>query len=480
MTASKRLTSLAFFSKLRWLDSTPLLDVIEPYRRQIFANTLDTRDASGGVRYNLILCGRGKKNFKSCDLILASLYALVTDSPGGNQCYVLASDEGQANDDLSLAKALIAANPWLSKHLVVKQKLIERRDGRGFLEILPAGDVSGAHGKTYRFYGQDEIHTQRTWDLLEAMQLDPTRSDAQMWITSYASLFHKPGVPLHDLMKQGMAGVDKRMYFSWYSGSYSTDPATARLSAEDAANPSRGTFAPDYLEQQRRRLPSWAFRRLHLNEPGLPAGSVFSIEPVADAIARGVRRRAPEPGIVYVAFCDMSGGSQDDAVLAISHMDTEGRAILDCVVSQGQAPPFDPHAAVGRFAGVMKEYGVSRVYGDRFAGQTFLFTFANYGLAYEVSLASASELYAHFEPLLNSRKVSLLDLPILEEQLLGLTWRGNKITHGPQDHDDHINAAAGACLLALESPGGEPDAELVGTGTIPPDELSSDNFLEHW
>src|SRR5262249_4522505 len=150
----------------------------------------------------------------SADLVLAALFCLVAnDAPGGNQCYLLANDEGQAGDDLSLAKKLIAATPLLGERLVGRQKLIERADARGFLMILPAQNVAGTHGKTYRFAGFDEIHGYRTWDLLEAMQLDPTRRDALMWITSYASIYHKPGVPLFDLLQQGRAAADARMFF---------------------------------------------------------------------------------------------------------------------------------------------------------------------------------------------------------------------------------------------------------------------------
>jgi hypothetical protein len=35
-------TSLQFFSKLRWLDGRPLLDTIEGYRRELFTAALDT------------------------------------------------------------------------------------------------------------------------------------------------------------------------------------------------------------------------------------------------------------------------------------------------------------------------------------------------------------------------------------------------------------------------------------------------------
>ena len=111
----ERVTSLDFFGLLDWLDGTPLLEHIEPYRRRIFTGALDLLDEDGRARYNLILTGRAKKNWKSADLVLALLFRLLgNDSGGGNQCYLLANDEGQAGDDLSLAKKLIGVNETLS------------------------------------------------------------------------------------------------------------------------------------------------------------------------------------------------------------------------------------------------------------------------------------------------------------------------------------------------------------------------------
>ena len=83
-------------------------------------------------------------------MILAAFYRFfVWQSAAGNDVFLLASDEGQAADDLKLAKKLIAANPILAREVDVKPKVIERLDGKGELRILPAGDVGGAHGKTY-------------------------------------------------------------------------------------------------------------------------------------------------------------------------------------------------------------------------------------------------------------------------------------------------------------------------------------------
>src|SRR5262249_11188936 len=157
-----------------------------------------------------------------------------------------------------------------------------RKDGKGFIEILPGKDVAGQHGKSYRFLGIDEIHTQANWALLEALELDPHRPDAQRWITSYASVFHKPGIPLFDLLKLAREDTDPHLYCSWYSADWCSDPKSMELqTGEERANPSLATIGGmEYLQQQKLRLPGHIYRRLHLNLPGLPEGAAFSVEAI--------------------------------------------------------------------------------------------------------------------------------------------------------------------------------------------------------
>lgn len=472
---------LEFLSRLRWLDGSPLLSSVEGYRLAIFQQFFSV-DETGRFRFDLALCARAKKNFKTADLAIATLYALVTDSPAGHdsECYILANDEGQARDDLALAKKLVKANPTLQQWLLVKRDTIERRDGRGFLQVLPAGDIVGTHGKSYRFCGWDEIHGYRTWDILESLQPDPGRTDVQQWITSYASLFHRLGAPLFDLMAMGKLGTDSRMLFSWYAADYCTDPDFANKLPEARANPSMASWRnPDYLAQQQRRLPAHKYRRLHLNLPGLPEGSAFSPEPVMDAIARGVAVRPPVPGVEYCAFVDMSGGSSDDAVLAVAHQDADGRAVLDVLLNQGQRPPFDPNKAVERFVRVLPDYRVARVVGDRYAGETFKTQFEAQGISYAVADRTKSELFEALEPLLNSHQLVLLDVPTCEQQLLGLVWRGNKIDHPAGEHDDFANAAAGA-LLQAAVPAVEPAGMLGDPVDAEPEPLISGRRPRPW
>jgi hypothetical protein len=264
-------------------------------------------------------------------------------------------------------------------------------------------------------------------------------------------------------MQAGRRGDDPRMFFSWYGADFTTDPDFADSSPEQRANPSMASWANDgYLEQQRRRLPTHKFRRLHLNLPGAPDGAAFSADAVMSAIVAKRKRLEARPDTSYAAFVDMSGGSSDDAVLAIAHRDPESkRAVLDLVSSQTGKPPFNPRDAIRKFVGLLAEYGISRVTGDNYAGQTFRSDFEAVGVAYSVAPAK-SVLYDTLEPKLNAGEIELLDITELQEQLLTLVIRGGKIDHQPADHDDYANAAAGALWLVS----GQANAAVIATPII--------------
>jgi hypothetical protein len=158
----------------------------------------------------------------------------------------------------------------------------------------------------------------------------------------------------------------------------------------------------------------------------------------------------------------MSGGSDDDAVLAIARRGEDGRIVVVCVVNQGPPPPFDPRVAVARFADVLREYQISRVHGDAYGGQTFRQDFERVGIAYAMLTRTASQSYEAFEPLLNGHQVVLPDVPLLEQQLLGLVWRGGKITHPGGEHDDWSNAATAAVVLVADGAGTGPLSWVAG------------------
>ena len=265
-------TSLQFFSKLLWLDGRPLQ--IEEYRRRIFSQALDEVGPDGHPRYTMVVSGRGKKNNKTLDLVLAALYVLVIrKSVQGSDGLIAANDAGQALDDMGLARKLVGCNPILESEIEVLASELRLRDGSATLKIVPARDVVGSHGKSAAFIGFDEIHGYRDWSLIEALSPEPTRSTL-VWITSYASIFNIPGAPLYDLMQIGKSDTDPKMFFSWYSGDFTTDANSAELTTGGARQSVDGVLVG------RRRLsraaagaPSvWAVSAAPSQLAGLSAG----------------------------------------------------------------------------------------------------------------------------------------------------------------------------------------------------------------
>jgi len=452
-----------FFGLLRWLDGRPLPDVMEPYRQKILSDALFTFRPDGAPKYRRVLTGRAKKNFKTCDAVLAALYKCLVWKPAGsklNEVYFVASDLGQANDDLELTKLLIRRNPLLSAEYIVRSNIVERKDGKGFMEILPARDAQGLHGKTYLFLVVDELHTQKTYDLLMALELDRTRPDAVQWFASYASLYRHAGVPLVDMLKQHESKSDPRLYVSWFSGSTIAE-----------ANPSLNSMCGPTLadiEDAQRSLPSWVFRRLYLNQAGMPDGAAFDYESVEACIVKDRKVLPPEAGKHYVAFCDLSGGGSDDSTLCIVHADERERVIVDCLVDQGTRVnrTFNPEATVERFSVILKQYHCNTVTGDRYAAQWPILAFQKFNVTYRPAELNRSQIYAAFEPLLNSGRVELLDDPKLLQQFIGLVRKGEKIDHASGEHDDHCNSVAGACVRAVKVESQQPWAFNFVTGEI--------------
>jgi hypothetical protein len=179
--------------------------------------------------------------------------------------------------------------------------------------------------------------------------------------------------------------------------------------------------------------------------------SFVSADVVDSVIVPGRGELPPMQSASYRAFTDPSGGSADSFTLAITHVGTDGCAVLDAV--RERKPPFSPERVVEEFAGFLNSYRVSTVTGDAYAGEWPREQFRKHGISYQKAEHPKSGIYGAFLAMVNSRRCELLDVPRLRAQLLGLerrTGRGGKdsIDHAPGQHDDVINAAAGALTLA--------------------------------
>jgi hypothetical protein len=170
-------------------------------------------------------------------------------------------------------------------------------------------------------------------------------------------------------------------------------------------------------------------------------------------------------GVSYVAFVDPSGGSADSMTMAIGHREKDV-AILDAI--RERRPPFSPEDVVSEFANTLKSYRITKVTGDRYAGEWPAERFDFHGIKYEPATAPKSDLYCDLLPVINSRKVDLLDNERLVAQLCGLerrTSRGGRdsIDHAPGSHDDVANCLAGLVAeLAIAAGAYVSDLSWVG------------------
>ena len=101
------------------------------------------------------------------------------------------------------------------------------------------------------------------------------------------------------MLKFHEAKSDPRLYVSWYAGTV------------EEANPSlNGPLGPtlEDIEDARRSLPSWIFRRLYQNLPGQPDGAAFDALAVERCVVTGRACLHPQPDTDYHGFVDMSGG----------------------------------------------------------------------------------------------------------------------------------------------------------------------------
>lgn len=172
-------------------------------------------------------------------------------------------------------------------------------------------------------------------------------------------------------------------------------------------------------------------------------------EVLENCTSKGTVRRPRKDGVRYNAFVDPAGGSgQDSMTLAIAHSEGD-KSVLDLV--EEIRPPFSPEVATKDFAAILKSYGITKVVGDRYAGEWPRERFKTHGIDYELSAMNKSEIYLTALPVFNSGQAVMIDHEAMREQFLSLerkTARGSRdtIDHPVNEHDDIANAAAGALV----------------------------------
>ncbi len=232
-------------------------------------------------------------------------------------------------------------------------------------------------------------------------------------------------------------GVDGDLVLVWQADTLSMNPAVEASIISAAYEDDEARAAAEYGAQFRRDVERFVSRE----------ALTACIVPDRHELPRSAER-------THRAFVDPSGGSADSFTLAITHREGD-RVVLDLV--RERRPPFSPDDIVREYAALVRGYGTTEVYGDRYAGEWPRERFRAHDVTYVPAEKSKSELYQAFLPLVNAGRVELLDEPRLTTQLLGLERRTarsgrDSIDHAPNAHDDIANAVAGAAVLTAAIP----------------------------
>jgi hypothetical protein len=182
---------------------------------------------------------------------------------------------------------------------------------------------------------------------------------------------------------------------------------------------------------------------------------------VIDACADwGVSERPPLPNVKYIAWADAAGGTgKDSFALAIAHKQTKDRVVVLDLVRE-RKPRFVASAVVAEFAAILRQYRITEVWGDAFAGGFHADAWADNKIKFRPAERSTSENYLALLPLLTQPgRTHLLHDHTLRHQLAGLerrTHAGDResVSHAATQsaHDDVAAAAAGAIVLAASRP----------------------------
>jgi hypothetical protein len=356
---------------------------------------------------------------------------------------LIAPDQRQAKIALDYATAVFENSPVL-RQLIGNRTQDELELKNGIAIEVRAASFRRLRGPTYvavfadeaAFWPADEWSSNPDVEILNAVRPGLATTQGPLIIAS--SPYARRGV-LFESFKRHHGPDGDPLILVAKGTSRELNPSLAQTVVDRALERDRISAAAKYLAEFRADIEG--FVRLEVVQACL--GDFFEA--------------APASGCKYSCFVDPSGGSADSFALAIAHQDADKRVVVDAV--RETRPPFSPENVIIDFAALCKGYRVTRVSGDRYAGEFPREVFRKYGgITYELATKTKSDLFRDLLPLLNSGRIVLPKNERLVHQLCGLERRVSRagkdsIDHGLGGHDDLANAVAGVCDMIVSGTG---------------------------
>jgi hypothetical protein len=410
---------------------------------RVLFTQLTGREREPGQRVEELCAVIGRRGGKSRAMATLAVYIaglcdhrdkLVRGETGIVLC--IAPDQKQAGIVLNYATAAIEASPIL-KQLIAGRTADALELTNGVSIEVRAASFRRLRGPTYISIVADESafwlsenSANPDAEILNAVRPGLATTNGPLILAS--SPYARRGV-LWETHKRHYGADGDPLILVAQGASRTFNPSLPQRVVDRALERDRASAEAEYLAQFRTDIETFV-----------------SYEIVQACVGDHVEM-APLDALSYCAFVDPSGGSADSFTLAISHADGE-RVVIDAV--REITPPFSPHAVIEEYAALLKSYRITRVEGDRYAGEFPRELFREHGVEYQCAEKPKSDLYRDLLPLLNSGRIVLPRNERLLSQLVGLERRTarsgrDSIDHGPSGHDDVANAVAGAAAVAI-------------------------------
>jgi hypothetical protein len=349
---------------------------------------------------------------------------------------VIAANRRQARVALRYIRSLFLDHPTLSRLVARETEESLELANRVIIEVQTASfrvtrgyTIAAVVCDELAFWLSDEDNANPAGEILDALKPGMATMPGAMLLVA-TSPYARKG-PVWEAHKRHWA-KDGDPVLIWKAPTRTMNSTVPQSVIDAALERDPASAAAEYMAEFRSDIEGFVTR-----------------EAVEAAVVPGQYELPPVSGIVYHGFCDPSGGASNSMTLAIAHRDGDGNGILDAI--REVRPPFSPDSVVAEFSTLLKTYQVHEITGDRYGGSWPASRFSEYGITYLPSEKSKSDLYVELLPLLNSRRVELLDNSRLVAQLVGLERRTarsgrDSIAEPPGGHDDVCNSAAGVLV----------------------------------
>ena len=357
--------------------------------------------------------GGGKTRAAAAALVATAIKEYPSLAPGERaKAFLLAQNRGTARQAFNYVRGILHSSKLLKRMIIGETKGTISLNNGIDIETITANyrhvrgfSIVSAVADEVAFWWLDAESANSDREVLNALRPGLARVPGSvLWVISSP---HATRGALYEANKRYYANEESNTVLFWKAPTEIMNPTFSAEEIRRAFDEDGSSASVEYSAEFKKD-----------SETYISADAI-------DAVTETDRLMLP-PGktTVYQAFIDTAGGAGGDSTaMAIGHveehsdLETPPTFVVDAIIER--QPPFAPSETLKDFAKILKEYHVSKVVGDRYAGAFPAEAFSKAGVTFEATEHSKSNLYKAVLPLITSGRVELLDKPRLRAPLLG-------------------------------------------------------------